>query len=180
MAVEDAAVLGNLLSRLSSLRQLPHFLHTYERLRYARASDTQESSRLNKYIFHLPDGPEQEARDNSMRRAMLVESARQVLQDVSHVGSGTGKGEIRVGGGLNEQNANQWADRKKNEEQFGYDADAEVEQWWSKESETMLESLNGSSSPDTSTLASDSSHRSEKKSFWRRLVGGRRDNAIPT
>lgn len=27
-------------------------------------------------------------------------------------------------------NANMWADKAKNMEQFGYDADAEAERWW--------------------------------------------------
>jgi hypothetical protein len=47
-------------------------------------------------IFHLEDGAEQEARDASMRSAMLAPNR----------------------GGF-EGNQNQWADHKKNIEQFG-------------------------------------------------------------
>lgn len=47
-------------------------------------------------IFHLDDGPEQQARDANMRSAMLD----------------PGQGDF-------EGNQNQWADHKKNAEQFG-------------------------------------------------------------
>lgn len=187
MAIEDAAVLGNLLSRLTSIAHLPAYLRSYEQIRHARASATQEDSRLSRYIFHLSDGPEQAARDTSMKRAMVVEAARQTLMDVSHAatqssaaGSGAGaKGVIRVGGGRNEESANQWADRGKNEVQFGYDADADVDRWWMDEGAGLLRSLNGERtfSPDTSTLGSSDGDRSTmslstKMSFWRKLVGG--------
>lgn len=45
MGIEDAAVLGNLLSRLSSFYALPSFLHAYQNLRHPRTSNTQASSR---------------------------------------------------------------------------------------------------------------------------------------
>ena len=70
MAVEDAAVLGNLLSRISSPNELKLLLRAYQSIRHARASATQMDSRMNQHIFHLPDGPQQEARDASMRAAM--------------------------------------------------------------------------------------------------------------
>lgn len=188
MAIEDAAVLGNLLSRLTSIAHLPAYLRSYEQIRHARASATQEDSRLSRYIFHLADGPEQAARDTSMKRAMVVEAARQTLMDVSHAataqssaaGANTNtKGVIRVGGGRNEESANQWADRGKNEVQFGYDADADVDRWWMDEGAGLLRSLNGERtfSPDSSTLGSSNGDRSmmslnTKMSFWRKLVGG--------
>ena len=34
--------------------------------------------------------------------------------------------------------ANQWADRAKNAEQFGYDADAEAERWWAEVGEATV------------------------------------------
>lgn len=68
------------------------------------------SSRLNQTIFHLPDGPEQRARDDAMRAAMKAEL------------EGT---PIPLDG-----NPNQWADQGKNRAQFDYDAYAEVEKWW--------------------------------------------------
>ena len=114
MAVEDAAVLGNLLSRISHISQLGPLLKAYEDLRLPRTADTQESSRLNQYIFHLPDGPEQRKRDDSMRRAMELELAGNTAE-LQRESTG---------------NLNQWADRTKSKILFGYDADAEVDKWW--------------------------------------------------
>lgn len=114
MAVEDAAVLGNLLSRISSRRQLTPLLRAYETIRHARATMTQLDSRKNQHIFHLPDGPEQEARDASMRAAMeeaLKEARGEPADDCAG-------------------NPNQWGDRVKNKESFGYDADKAVDIWW--------------------------------------------------
>ncbi|KAH8108578.1 FAD/NAD-binding domain-containing protein [Phellopilus nigrolimitatus] len=164
MAIEDAAVLGNLLSRLAEpvAQHLPLLLHAYERLRYVRATNTQETSALNKYIFHLPDGPEQQARDASMRRAMLAESAHDdaVSQTIAAHGTPT-----------NAANANQWADRKKNREQYSYDADAAVERWWHEEGEGELGLLLAELTPYSSTMTSSSSLvKSKKKSFWQRLI----------
>lgn len=128
MALEDAAVLGNLLSHISAIEQLPVFLRAYEKLRHKRASKTQASSRLNQHIFHLPDGPEQEARDASMRDAMHHELLR-LRAEKNGSGLSFPAGVEFLEGG-NEGNANQWADRKKSIEQFSYDADAVAEQWW--------------------------------------------------
>ncbi|KAJ7856119.1 hypothetical protein B0H14DRAFT_3136159 [Mycena olivaceomarginata] len=75
----------------------------------------------NRTIFHLPDGPAQEARDNSMRSAM---------------------GEILNGGysGNNGHrgNANMWADREKTLNSFSYDPDEAVNQWWRGEKSVSL------------------------------------------
>ena len=116
MAIEDAAVLGNLFSHLSSKDQIAPLLRAYQDLRLSRTAATQASSLLNQHIFHLPDGPEQERRDADMRQAMETEF--RML-----------KGE-QVDEGMMDGSYNQWADRKKNNEQFGYDADAEAEKWW--------------------------------------------------
>lgn len=67
MAIEDAAVIGNMFSFFSDKRQITPMLRAYESLRHARASATQHSSRMNQKIFHYPDGPEQQARDKAMR-----------------------------------------------------------------------------------------------------------------
>lgn len=114
MAIEDAAVLGNLLSRISHISQLGPLLKAYQDLRLPRTATVQESSRLNQLIFHLPDGPEQRERDENMRKAMALELAGNTaeLQRES------------VG------NQNQWADKTKSDSLFGYDADAEVDKWW--------------------------------------------------
>lgn len=126
MAVEDAAVLGNLFSRLSHVSQIGPLLHAYQNLRLPRTAATQMSSTLNQNIFHFPDGPEQEARDASMRAAMETELKMLNGEDVD------------VG---NEGSANQWADRKKNEKQFGYDADTAVDTWWEEVGEREIGTL---------------------------------------
>ena len=119
MAFEDAAVLGSLLSRLSSRGQLKGLLLAYDCIRRPRATQTQLSSRMNQGVFHLPDSVEQEKRDAQMRQAMETE-----LESLRSP----------VGGNctdyINEGNANQWADKRKNIEQFSYDADSVAETWW--------------------------------------------------
>ncbi|KAJ7062685.1 FAD/NAD-binding domain-containing protein [Mycena amicta] len=68
MAVEDAAVLGILLSFPISL-SLQESLHVYQSLRHARTTATHRAAKANFNLFHLPDGLEQTARDASMRAA---------------------------------------------------------------------------------------------------------------
>lgn len=127
MTIEDAAVLGNLLSRISRRSQLRPLLQTYQDLRLPRTAAIQRSSRLNQHIFHLPDGLEQRERDEGMRKAMALE----------------------LSGALNNEtvgNQNQWADKKKNDVLFGYDADAEADKWWAAhkwelDSEALVSSM---------------------------------------
>ena len=114
MAIEDGAVLGNLLSRISHISQLRPLLQAYQDLRLPRTAEVQGSSRLNQHIFHLPDGPEQRERDANMRKAMALEL------------SGDTEALRRESIG----NQNQWADKAKSAILFGYDADAEVDKWW--------------------------------------------------
>jgi len=122
MAVEDAVVLGNLFSRLSNWGQVFPLLQAYEALRLPRTSETQRQSRLNQKIFHYPDGPEQQARDASMRVA--TEDARREARGEAV--------EMHTG------NANQWADKQKSIEQFRYDAAAVVDKWWSTQGQVIL------------------------------------------
>ena len=125
MAIEDAAVLGNLFSRVSHPSQIAPLLRAYEALRLPRTADTQASSRLNQHIFHLPDGPEQAARDADMRRATAVELRR--------IREGRAAGEDALSG-----SANQWADEDKNMAQFAYDADEAAERWWAEVGQKQL------------------------------------------
>jgi len=120
IAVEDAAVIGALFSHVSSLSQVPALLRAYQDLRLPRATATQQSSRLNQKIFHLPDGPEQRARDEAMREAMAAELEGRPIPD---------------------GNPNQWADRTKSCVQFDYDAYAEVNRWWASGGRQRIEAL---------------------------------------
>jgi salicylate hydroxylase len=65
-AIEDGATLAACLGRLGR-GTVPDALRRYETLRLPRATRLQELSRVNKRRFHLPDGPEQEARDAEFR-----------------------------------------------------------------------------------------------------------------
>ncbi|RKL07413.1 hypothetical protein BFJ68_g9916 [Fusarium oxysporum] len=62
-AIEDGAALGIILSKVDRREQLPQALKTYENLRIPRSSALQKWSMKQRHINHLPDGPEQEARD---------------------------------------------------------------------------------------------------------------------
>jgi salicylate hydroxylase len=124
MAVEDAAVLGSLFSHLSHQSQIRPFLRAYFSLRYSRTTETSAASRLNRYIFHLEDGPEQEARDASMRRAMKI-SLREANGEPSMDDSSG--------------NANQYADKEKSHMQYAYDAEEEAENWWVQQGSKMIQ-----------------------------------------
>ncbi|KAG2064822.1 FAD/NAD(P)-binding domain-containing protein [Suillus decipiens] len=115
MLIEDGAVLGNVFSHCSDRSQILPLLYAYQSIRYDRATATQTSSTLNRDIFHKPDGPDQEARDREMRAAM---------EDALRVARGEESTYVLAG------NANQWADKKKAQIQYGYDADEEVDKWW--------------------------------------------------
>ncbi|CAE7183515.1 unnamed protein product [Rhizoctonia solani] len=122
MAVEDAVVLGGLLSGVGRLDDLPRLLREYQDLRLPRTAESQKSARLNQFIFHLPDGPEQLARDGDMSQAMEWEQAWLSREK----GKNGVLKEERIWAG----NMNQWADQTKNKLQFGYDAFEAVEEWW--------------------------------------------------
>ncbi|CAG8036697.1 unnamed protein product [Penicillium salamii] len=62
-AVEDAAALGVVLSAISSREEIPLALNAYEKSRKERAETVQQSGSENRITLHLPDGPEQVARD---------------------------------------------------------------------------------------------------------------------
>ena len=63
-AIEDAATLKASLLKLA--HDVPAALRLYEQLRLPRASRLQGMSELNKWRFHLPDGPLQRERDAEM------------------------------------------------------------------------------------------------------------------
>jgi salicylate hydroxylase len=77
-----------------------------------------QAGRALQHIFHLPDGPEQQSRDADMRRAMALERA---------LDASPADGAAQTAG-----NPNHWADRDKSDRQFSYDADVEVERWWTE------------------------------------------------
>ncbi|KAI0738696.1 FAD/NAD(P)-binding domain-containing protein [Daedaleopsis nitida] len=70
MAVEDAVVLGSLLSHLRTLDQLPTFLSAYEELRKKRCQAVALSDLRSAQMVTLPPGPEADARDANIRREL--------------------------------------------------------------------------------------------------------------
>lgn len=112
MAIEDAAVLGNLLSRISHISQLGPLLKAYQDLRLERTASAQASSRGNQRVYHLPDGEVQKRRDENMKMSMAF-------------GNTGNTAELWLP-------ANQKVEPNKGPDQklLGYDADVEVEKWW--------------------------------------------------
>lgn len=104
MAVEDGAALATTLSRISSTDELPFALRVYEQERVMRSGDMQRASMVNGLIWHFPDGPEQEARDASMR--------------------------AEVEGKAFSWSANQWSDPVTQWWAYGYDAEVAAGERW--------------------------------------------------
>ncbi|KAJ5776552.1 uncharacterized protein N7511_001563 [Penicillium nucicola] len=101
-AVEDAAALGILLSSITSRAEIPLALSAYEQSRKERAETVQQSGSENRITLHLPDGPEQVARD-----AQFLASA-----------SG--------------ENPDKWSDRRTQEFLWGWDAEKEALTTWAE------------------------------------------------
>ncbi|KAJ5329787.1 Monooxygenase FAD-binding [Penicillium brevicompactum] len=99
-AVEDAAAIGVVLSAISSREEIPLALGAYEKSRKERAETVQQSGSDNRITLHLPDGPEQIARD-----AQFLESA-----------SGN--------------NPDKWSDRRTQEFLWGWDAEKAALDVW--------------------------------------------------
>ena len=115
MTIEDGAVLGNLLSRISRISQLEPLLKAYQDLRLPRTARVQASTRFLQHIYHLPDGPEQRKRDENLQKAMALE----------------------LPGNPSTGNQNQSADKVESDIIFGYDADLEVDKWWAAHGEEL-------------------------------------------
>lgn len=69
MSLEDAAVLGECLARITSKSRASKklALDVYEKCRKDRTRMVVERGNLQQYLYHLHDGPEQEERDRKMR-----------------------------------------------------------------------------------------------------------------
>ncbi|KAF2212642.1 hypothetical protein CERZMDRAFT_111727 [Cercospora zeae-maydis SCOH1-5] len=65
-SIEDGAVLGNVLGALQSKDQLPAALKLYEQLRKIRGETIVRETFAQRNDFHMPDGPEQQKRDELM------------------------------------------------------------------------------------------------------------------
>ena len=65
-SMEDGAVLGNVLGAIQQKDQLPAALRLYERMRKKRGEAIVRETFAQRHDFHLPDGPEQQQRDELM------------------------------------------------------------------------------------------------------------------
>lgn len=68
MAIEDGAALAECLSRVQTKEEIPRCLGVFEGVRKSRCERIQECSRLNGEMWHMPDGPQQEARDRALAK----------------------------------------------------------------------------------------------------------------
>lgn len=67
-AIEDGEYLYRVFAEVHDSDSIDGALAEYERVRKPRATRVQDVSRANRAVFHLPDGPEQEARDREIAR----------------------------------------------------------------------------------------------------------------
>ncbi|KAJ7134311.1 hypothetical protein C8R44DRAFT_662685 [Mycena epipterygia] len=110
LAIEDAAVLGSLLSNIGQISEVPELLHMYETLRRQRCSDAQTAARINGITLHAADGPTQQARDQSLKQTMKWGAGNFVDAD----------------------------ERILNKVQYGYDADMQVSDFLSNKNQTAV------------------------------------------
>ena len=133
MAIEDAAVLGTLLSHISSRAQLPQFVKAYEELRLPRATAIQNASRLNQHYVHMEDGPEQEKRDAGMWNVFSGEkesgSAEEGKEPAEKAGEVT-SGSAEISAADSEGKKLDENEKQKVATHFGYDAVGDAERWW--------------------------------------------------
>ncbi len=103
MAVEDGAVLGALLGRITARAQIPDILTIYETIRKARTTRVVKTSSHHQDMFHMHDGDRQKERD------------RQLVEYNDHPFEGY---------------PNKWRDPSFQPWLWGYDVEQEVEKAW--------------------------------------------------
>ncbi|TFK32800.1 hypothetical protein BDQ12DRAFT_638327 [Crucibulum laeve] len=107
IAVEDAAVLGQLLSRVRTSKQIPQLLDAFQDLRHSRCEQVKQSELSNIALLSMPSGPDRDARDAGMR--LSLSAVHRKWDD--------------------EQLQEQWNDIGQI---FGYNACEAADDWWTK------------------------------------------------
>lgn len=74
LAVEDAAVMGVLMSRLRTWEQVPQFMEGFQDIRQARCTHVRLSELHNAALVTLPPGEDQAMRDDAMRLSLHVDA----------------------------------------------------------------------------------------------------------
>lgn len=111
MAIEDAAALGSLMSRLRTWDQLPMLLNAFQDLRRDRCMDVGLTELNNATLVTLPPGPTRDGRDAGFRQALAL------LQQA-------------------EENGERWSDAQLRDQWdeigyvFAYNARDAAEDWW--------------------------------------------------
>ena len=102
MSIEDGAALAECLERTCGDRNLiPRALRAFESIRKPRCEIVQEASRGTGHMWHMPDGPEQQRRDQAMMDSLEGRRTRA-------------------------RNPNHWSDEQFQPWLFGYDTFREV------------------------------------------------------
>ena len=70
IAVEDAAALAEALRPPTTFSSIHRALDIWQGVRTIRANQMQQASLINGAIWHFPDGPQQEARDEAMKASV--------------------------------------------------------------------------------------------------------------
>lgn len=104
IAVEDAGALAEAIDQVDNAEDLPNALRVWEAVRIHRSSQMQEASLIHGKIWHFPDGPLQQARDEAMKPEV---EGRQFVSS-----------------------PNQWSDPTTQRWCYGYDAEWEVKKAW--------------------------------------------------
>lgn len=104
-AIEDAAALASIFSKLSSNsnEEIDKGMRVYESVRKQRAESVVVSATGVRGTLHLPDGPEQRARDEAFKR-------------------------VREGG----ENPDTWQDERAQTALWGHDAEAGIDDAWNR------------------------------------------------
>ncbi|KAJ4489914.1 hypothetical protein J3R30DRAFT_3417294 [Lentinula aciculospora] len=129
MAVEDAECLGVLFSHITNLNQIPSLLKAYEDIRYERATTTQRLSTENRETYHLPDGPEQQARDSRLQLRMKAHAAVANGEFISS------ENRSIVERGMRSR-------QQEDDLQYGYDISLTTERWWQENGTSTLQDKN--------------------------------------
>lgn len=130
MAIEDAAVLGTLLSHISLKAQLPQFVKAYEELRIPRATAMQNESRLNQHYVHMEDGPEQEKRDAGIWNVFSGEKENGSSEETKEPSQTAVAGSAEASATDSEGKKLDENEKQKVASHFGYDAVGDAERWW--------------------------------------------------
>lgn len=92
MAIEDGAALAECLSRVQSRDEISRYLGVFESVRKSRCERIQEGSRINGETWHMPDGPQQEARDKALGKDHTQEEPTRTNGEAPHPNLWSDKG----------------------------------------------------------------------------------------